>query len=161
MNLIILFDISTHGPYCMCKTHLIWRTQKCEHHNTIVPPCALLTLSSTLSRLAEIWQGGLMYVCSRGWAHSIVRPWVPFCSLLTRNVYLLPFCSYLTGSKSVSAARPTRIRWQIPLKKLQLRQAAKIISLMIWIAIIIFVVARGHRRLPISLAMATAISWRW
>ena len=28
---------------------------------------------------------------SRGWAHSMARPWVPISSLLTHMVYLLPF----------------------------------------------------------------------
>ena len=40
---------------------------------------------------------------SLGWAHSIARPWVPICPLLTHMVYLLPFLSYLAGPKGVSA----------------------------------------------------------
>ena len=49
-----------------------------------------------------------------GWAHSIARPWVPISFPLTHMIYLVPFLSYLAGSKSVSA-RPTLMRWQIPL----------------------------------------------
>ena len=41
-------------------------------------------------------------------------------------VYLLPFRSYLAGSKTFQPARPTRIRGQIPLKELSLRRAANI-----------------------------------
>ena len=40
-----------------------------------------------------------------GWAHSIARPWVPISAPLTHRVYLVPFVSYLAGSKSVSARR--------------------------------------------------------
>ena len=36
-------------------------------------------------------------------AHSIHHTWVPICSLMTYTVYLLPFLSYLAGSKSVYA----------------------------------------------------------
>ena len=43
---------------------------------------------------------------------------------LTRMVYPLPLLSYLAGCKRVSA-RPTRIRWQIPLRKLSLRRVQK------------------------------------
>ena len=41
----------------------------------------------------------------RGWglAHTIARLWFPISSPLTRMVNLLPFFSYLAGSKSVSA----------------------------------------------------------
>ena len=42
----------------------------------------------------------------RGWAHSIAHLWVPISSPLTHMVYLLPFLSYLAGSKRV-AARPS------------------------------------------------------
>ena len=42
--------------------------------------------------------------------------------LLTHMVYLLPFLSYLAGSKIISdhptGPRPTRTRRQLPLKKL-------------------------------------------
>ena len=51
---------------------------------------------------------------SRGWAHSITRPWVSISSPLTNMVHLLLFWSYLVGCKNVSA-RPARTRWQIPL----------------------------------------------
>ena len=43
-----------------------------------------------------------------GWAHSVAHPWVPISSPLTHTVYLLPFLSYLAGSKSVSARPPVR-----------------------------------------------------
>ena len=36
------------------------------------------------------------------------RPWVPISSPLTQMVYLLPFTSYLAGSKSASARPPAR-----------------------------------------------------
>ena len=52
----------------------------------------------------------------RAWAHSIARSWIPMSSQLI--VYLLPFLSYLAGSKSIStrlSTRPTWIRWQLPL----------------------------------------------
>ena len=40
-------------------------------------------------------------------AHSIARLWVPISSPLTTMFHLLPFSSYLAGSKSVSV-RPLR-----------------------------------------------------
>ena len=43
---------------------------------------------------------------SRGCAHSIARPCVPISFTLTHMVYLLPYLSYLAGSKGVSA-RPS------------------------------------------------------
>ena len=52
---------------------------------------------------------GLGCSWGRRWAYSIARPWVPISSRLTRMVYLLPFSSYLAGTKSVSvrpSARP-------------------------------------------------------
>ena len=48
-------------------------------------------------RFATPWFGGT-------WAHSVARPRVPISSLLTHMVDLLPFLSYLAGSKSVSVA---------------------------------------------------------
>ena len=51
---------------------------------------------------------------SRGMAHSRARPCISISSLLTNMVYLLPFWSYLVGSKSVPA-RLTHMQWQIPL----------------------------------------------
>ena len=45
---------------------------------------------------------GLGDMGGRGWAHSIASPWVANSSLLTHMVHLLPFLSYLAGSKSVS-----------------------------------------------------------
>ena len=39
----------------------------------------------------------------RGWDKSIAHPWVPISSRVTHMVYLLPFLSYLAGSKSSSA----------------------------------------------------------
>ena len=41
-----------------------------------------------------------------GWAHSVARPCIPIGSPLIHMIYLLPFSSYLAGSKSVSAPRP-------------------------------------------------------
>ena len=64
-----------------------------------------------------------------GLARLIARPWASISSLLTHMVYLLPFLNYLAGSKSVSTsspARPSQMRWQIPLYKLWLRQRQKI-----------------------------------
>ena len=45
-----------------------------------------------------------------GWAHSRARPYVifPVSSLLTHTVYLVPFLSYLAGSKSLSGLPPAR-----------------------------------------------------
>ena len=42
------------------------------------------------------------------WAHSIARPLVPVSFPLTHMVFLLPFWSYLAGSKSVSVRPPAR-----------------------------------------------------
>ena len=46
--------------------------------------------------------GGLWGHGGQGRVHSIARPWVPIGSPLPHMVYLLPFTSYLAGSKSVS-----------------------------------------------------------
>ena len=45
---------------------------------------------------------------SRGWAHSIGRPWVPTSSPLTCMVYLLPVLSYviLRAAKAFPPAHP-------------------------------------------------------
>ena len=51
-----------------------------------------------------VW--GVRREVDRGWAHSIAHPWVPISSPLTHIVYLVPFLSYLAGSKSVST-RPS------------------------------------------------------
>ena len=78
------------------------------------------TVNRQASQVVIVW--GLWY------AHSVAHPWVPISSqLILWWVYLLPFLSYLSGSKSVSAcphACPTQIRWQLPLCKLLLRRAA-------------------------------------
>ena len=64
----------------------------------------------------------------QGWAHSVARPWVPITSSLTHMVYLVPFLSYLAGSKSVSA-RPsdpdTMTNDKYRSTKLSIRPAAK------------------------------------
>ena len=39
-------------------------------------------------------------------AHSVAPAWIPISSPLTQMVYLLPFLSYLAGSKSVSVRPP-------------------------------------------------------
>ena len=45
-------------------------------------------------------------VDGRGWAYSIACPWFPISFPLTHKVHLLPFVSYLAGSKSYSV-RPS------------------------------------------------------
>ena len=52
--------------------------------------------------LPPLW--GLGETWGSGWAYSIARPWVPISSTLTHMVYLLPFSSYIAGSKSVSVS---------------------------------------------------------
>ena len=66
---------------------------------------------------------------NREWAHSVARLWVPISSLLTHMVYLLPFWSYLAVPKSVCARPPDPDTMLIPLKKQQLRRAAKMQTL--------------------------------
>ena len=53
-------------------------------------------------RFGEMWRVG----GNTGISHSIAGPWVSISSPLAHVVYFLPFCSYLAGSKSVSA-RPS------------------------------------------------------
>ena len=60
-----------------------------------------------------------------GMSLFISRPCIPISFLLTHMVYILPFLSYLDGSRSVSARRQTRIRWQILFYKLPLRERQK------------------------------------
>ena len=45
--------------------------------------------------------GGWGYVVGRGYARSMARPWALISSPLTHLIYLLPFLSYLAGSKGV------------------------------------------------------------
>ena len=63
-------------------------------------PHDVLILWSLICSLS-VWVLG-----SRGWAHSIARPWVPTSSPLTHRVHHLPFWSYLASSKSGSARPP-------------------------------------------------------
>ena len=87
--------------------------------------------------------GWVRGIAGRGTANSIARPCVLISSRLTRKVYLQPFdCNFKGGlfGPTVwgpmgpggrlqklfhSPARPTRIGWQLPLWKRQLRRAAK------------------------------------
>ena len=66
--------------------------------------------------MAEIWKVDFSttppvwefrgVVMGRGWAYSIARPWVSIIDPDRHIAYLLPFLSYLAGSRNVSARQP-------------------------------------------------------
>ena len=95
-----------------------WKLYDCSYQ--CVFSHVLLTVSS-LSNFSTLRFGG-----SGMWSGEISpfdSPHMATISSILTHISLTVL-SYLAGSKSVSV-RPIRIRWQLPLKKLLLRRAAK------------------------------------
>ena len=85
-----------------------WYYKVIHHHNG--DQAAWLPHIMCSNLWSQICYPSIWVLGGWGWARSIAHPWVPTSS---HTVDLLPFLSYLAGSKSVSNTRPSR--WQIPL----------------------------------------------
>ena len=59
-----------------------------------------------LNLWSSIYDPSVWGTWGSGWTHSEARLWVPISSPLTHMVYLFPFSSCLTGSKSASVRPP-------------------------------------------------------
>ena len=100
------------------RTQHVSINEKDHHHNGDHAARRPHMMSSICGRrLGSNFEGGLFDPSVLGvredvggwrWAYSMARPWVPIGSRLTHQnmVYLLPFSSYLAGSKSVPPVRP-------------------------------------------------------
>ena len=107
----ILCSICVHSFGALVKALQLFITSL---HNQpmypMYPKMCSIDISVNLTVISCNLKGGLFdtrsgvtwTVGAQGWAHSIDHPWVPISFPLTDIFYLLPFSSYLAGSKSIS-----------------------------------------------------------
>ena len=81
-------------------------TATCTRSSPQWRPGRSTTPHDVLNLWSPIYDLSVFGMWGSGWAHSVSRPCIPISSPLTHMVYLLPFSSYLAGSKSFPA-RPS------------------------------------------------------